>query len=87
MGKLFASVLLDSLRMTLLLFPYSIAFTNTSFDKFTQARALVAPMTLSDAILRKGTQLDGGLSAMLQNQTAMVDIVTDLYARSLLRPN
>lgn len=58
-----------------------IAFPNTSYDKFTRARALVSPMTLSDAILRKGQSLSGGLSTMLTNETASVEIVTRLYVR------
>jgi hypothetical protein len=58
---------------------YSIAFTNTSYDKFTEARALVSPLTLSDAILRKGQSLSGGLSEYIQNQTTTVSTVATLY--------
>ena len=58
---------------------HRIAFTNTSFDKFTQARAIVSPLTLSDAILRKGQTLSSGLNGMIQNQTTAITIVTELY--------
>lgn len=61
---------------------HRIAFANTSSDKFTSARALVAPLTLSDAMLRKGRLLSGGLSSMLKNETVAVMTVTTLYVRS-----
>ncbi|KAF8318641.1 hypothetical protein DL93DRAFT_317040 [Clavulina sp. PMI_390] len=60
-----------------------LSFTNATQDKFTTARSTVIPITLADAVLTKGKQLNGGLLGMVKNQTALVTTVAQLYTQFL----
>lgn len=49
-------------------------------DKFVQARSVVAPATIADAILRSGRMGHDGLAGTLKNETGFPVIVNTVYA-------
>lgn len=62
----------------------SIAFSNSSQNKFTEQRAPVPAIALGDALLHMANLLPVGVDGLIGNTTAFHDAVSMLYVSIML---